>query len=56
MCLLRLVANCTVAVRVSVTCCSGGPPSAVVHLLTQKTRERVTNPTQHCALLSALQR
>jgi len=41
-CLLRLVVNCTVAVRVSVTCCSGDPPSAVVHFLTRMTSWRVT--------------
>lgn len=53
--LLRLVVNCTVAVRVSVACCSGGPPSAVVHFLTRMTRETVALRST-AALLGALQR
>jgi hypothetical protein len=51
-CLLRLVVDCTVTVRVSVTCCPGGPPPAVVHFLTRMTRERVTLRSTAAALLS----
>jgi hypothetical protein len=43
------VVNCTVSFRVTVTCCAGGPPSAVVHFLTRMTRERC-NVTQHCSV------